>query len=202
MIYDEASHMSAMVEDLLYLSRIESGELALQLDDVDLNALLSATARRFRYQAETSDVALRLSATGGVVRADERRLEQVCANLLDNAIRFAPAGTEVLFTSRAEGAGAVLEVHNAGEPIPAEDLPHVFDRFYQGDPARGRGHAGLGLAIVQELVQAHGGQVSVRSSAATGTTFTVRLPRSGPPETAPRQPNGAAEPVEEQRWAT
>ena len=201
-IYDEASHMSGMVEDLLYLSRIESGELALQLDDVELDALLSATAGRFRYQAETSDVALRLSANGGVVRADERRLEQVCANLLDNAIRFAPAGTEVLLASRSEGASVVVEVHNAGEPIPAQDLPHVFDRFYQGDPARGGGHAGLGLAIVQELVQAHGGDVSVRSNAAAGTTFTVRLPRNGPPETAPQQPNGPSEPVEERRWVT
>jgi signal transduction histidine kinase len=73
-------------------------------------------------------------------------------------------------------------VHNGGDPIPPEALPHVFDRFFQGDPSRRRGgHQGLGLAIVHELVQAHGGTVAVQSASSSGTTFTVRLPLAGPP---------------------
>ena len=179
-IHDEAEHMSALVEDLLYLSRIDAGELALTLDDVNIDALVQAMAQRFGYQAEQNEVALRFALQAGVVRGDGRRLEQVFTNLIDNAIRFAPRGSEVLLRSYRDGAIVAVEVHNAGPPIAAEALPHVFDRFYQGDPSRRRGHQGLGLAIVQELVQAHGGNVSVQSAAESGTTFTVRLPGAGP----------------------
>ena len=183
-IHDEAEHMGALVEDLLYLSRIESGELILQTDQVDLDALLTASARRLRFQAESNEVTVRLAVGSGTIQADGRRLEQVFANLLDNAIRFAPAGSEVLVRSYRAGDRVGVEVHNGGEPISEQDLPHVFDRFYQGDPARKRGHAGLGLAIVHELVHAHGGEVVAQSAADSGTTFTVWLPRGGPePET-------------------
>jgi signal transduction histidine kinase len=137
-------------------------------------------ALRFGYQAEVNEVSLRFALQAGVVRADGRRLEQVFTNLIDNAIRFAPRGSEVLLRSYPDGAHAAVEVHNGGEPIPADALPHVFDRFDQGDPSRRRGHQGLGLAIVQELVQAHGGTVSVQSAYGSGTTFTVRLPAAGP----------------------
>lgn len=176
-IHDEAEHMGALVEDLLYLSRIESGELTLQTDLVDLDALLTASARRLRFQAESNEVTVRLAVGAGTIQADGRRLEQVFANLLDNAIRFAPAGTEVLVRSYRAGARVGVEVHNGGEPISEKDLPHVFDRFYQGDPSRKRGHAGLGLAIVHELVHAHGGEVVVQSAKDSGTTFTVWLPQ-------------------------
>lgn len=188
-IHDEAEHMSALVEDLLYLSRIDSGELALSLDDVNIDALVQAMALRFGYQAEANEVSLRFALQAGVVRGDGRRLEQVFTNLIDNAIRFAPRGSEVLLRSYSDGTFVAVEVHNGGEPIPPDALPHVFDRFYQGDPSRRRGHQGLGLAIVQELVQAHGGTVSLQSGAESGTTFTVRLPVAGPALEA-AQPSG------------
>ena len=183
-VHEEAERMRALVDDLLYLSRIESGELRLAAGPVDLDALAAAAARRFRYQAEQAGVSLRLEPGGAAVSGDERRLEQVLANLLDNAIRFAPAGSEVsVRTRREDGGGAAVAVHNGGEPIPADDLPHIFDRFYQVDRARaGGGHSGLGLAIAGELAQAHGGTIGVRSSAAEGTAFTVRLPASIPPD--------------------
>ena len=183
-VREEAERMRALVDDLLYLSRIESGELRLAAGPVDLDALAAAAARRFRYQAEQAGVALRLEAGGAAVSGDGRRLEQVLANLLDNALRFAPAGSEVsVRTRREDGGGAAVVVHNGGEPIPAADLPHIFDRFYQADRARaGGGHSGLGLAIAGELAQAHGGTIGVRSSAAEGTAFTVRLPASIPPD--------------------
>jgi len=117
------------------------------------------------------------------VKADGRRLEQVLANLVDNAIRFSPHGGEVQLRTFELPGEVGIEVHNDGEPIPAEGLPHVFDRFYQADFSRSDSrHSGLGLSIVHELVQAHGGVTQVRSSEADGTTFSVRLPIAGPPE--------------------
>lgn len=178
-ILDESERMGALVEDLLYLSRIESGELVLQLDEVDLDAVLAATANRLRFQTEAADVTVRLVLHGAPLRADSRRLEQLCANLLDNAIRFSNAGGEVVIESSMAERAAVFTVHNTGAVIAPEQLPHVFDRFYQGDPSRGGPHSGLGLAIVQELVHAHGGEVTVRSTEDAGTTFTVRLPHNG-----------------------
>jgi signal transduction histidine kinase len=146
---------------------------------LDLAAVVRSAAQRFRLQAEAAGVSIRVALNGAPVLADERRIEQVLANLLDNAIRFATAGSEVLLRTARVPGGVLLEVHNGGEPIPPEDLPYLFDRFYQVDRARTRGdrlHSGLGLAIVRELVQAHGGDVSVQSSRDGGTVFTVRLP--------------------------
>ena len=181
-VHEESERMRALVDDLLYLSRIESGELHLERDRVDVDALLAATVRRLRYQAEAAEVSVRLELAGGPAHGDERRLEQVFANLLDNAIRFAPAGSAVVVGTAREDDFAVTEVQNGGAPIAADELPHIFDRFYQVDRARtGSGHSGLGLAIVGELVQAHGGTVDVRSSAEEGTVFTVRLPAHAPP---------------------
>ena len=123
---------------------------------------------------------MRVSTDGTRVLADERRVEQVLANLVDNALRFAPAGTEVLLRTARIPGFVLIEVHNGGDPIPAEDLPHLFDRFYQVDRARtrsgGQVHSGLGLSIVRELVQAQGGEVAVQSSRDAGTVFSVKLP--------------------------
>jgi signal transduction histidine kinase len=176
-VHQEAERMRALVEDLLYLSQIEAGQLPLTLEPVALDDVVAAAAQRFRYQAETASVTVRQALDGAPVLADERRLEQVLANLLDNAIRYAPAGSEVLLRTARVPGSVLIEVHNGGEPIPPEDLPRVFDRFYQVDRARTRaGHSGLGLAIVRELVQAHGGEISVQSTREAGTVFTVRLP--------------------------
>ena len=191
-IHDEAEHMSALVEDLLYLSRIDSGELALTLDEVNIDTLVQAMALRFGYQAEVNEVSLRFVLQAGVVRGDGRRLEQVFTNLIDNAIRFAPRGSEVLLRSYVDGAFVAVEVHNGGAPIAPDALPHVFDRFYQGDPSRRRGHQGLGLAIVHELVVAHGGTVAAQSATDSGTTFTVRLPVDGPAAEAPHHSMSAS----------
>ncbi len=168
--------MRSLVDDLLYLSQLEAGQSSLTLERIDLDAAVAATANRFRYQAEAADVEISLDLAGDAVLADERRIEQVLANLLDNALRFAPPGSEVALARRARGRMGLREVHNTGEPIPPDDLPNIFDRFYQVDQARTRnGHSGLGLAIVRELVQAHGGEVTAQSSPEAGTLFSVRL---------------------------
>ncbi len=189
-VHEEAERMRALVEDLLYLSQIEAGQLPISLEPMNIDDLVSAAARRFRYQAEMAEVEIRLALDGAVVLADERRMEQVLANLMDNAIRYAPAHSEVLLRTVQLPGAVLVEVHNGGEPIPADDLPHVFDRFYQVDRARTRdGHSGLGLAIVRELVQAHRGEVSVQSVAGVGTVFTVRLPVATVARGAGRSPH-------------
>jgi signal transduction histidine kinase len=184
-IYDEAERIRVLVDDLLYLSEIESGTLQLTLDQVDVDSVVADTARRFRYQAEQAGVQVRVALDGGEIRADARRVEQILANLTENAIRFAPSGSEVLLRTYRLGGFAggevAVEVHNGGTPIAPEHLPYLFERFYQADGSRSdERHKGLGLAIVRELVQAHEGQVAVESGADAGTVFTVRLPVAGP----------------------
>ena len=180
-IHEEADRIRLLVDDLLYLSEIESGALRLELDQIDIDAILEGAVTRFRFAAEEARVELRTHLAGERIAADGRRMEQVIANLLDNAIRFAPAGSAVTLSSRRVARGVLVEVNNAGDPVPPEQLERLFDRFYQADPARAGGrHRGLGLAIVQELVQAHGGTVSIESTAERGTTASVFLPTGGP----------------------
>lgn len=187
LINEEADRIRRLVDDLLYLSEIESGTVHLDLEDVDIDGLIEGTLRRLRLQAEEGEVELVAVPGAGTIRADGRRLEQVLANLVDNAIRFAPRGTPVTVTGTQVADGVLVEVHNGGEPIPEADRTRVFDRFYQVDRARRAGrHRGLGLAIVHELVQAHGGTVAVDSSAERGTTFSVFLPLAAQGGPTPR----------------
>lgn len=193
-VYEEAERIRVLVDDLLYLSEIESGTLQLALERVDVDAIVADTTRRLRYEAESAGVTLRHALDGGELIADARRLEQILANLTDNAIRFAPAGNEVLLrTYRLDGHVAV-EVHNGGPAIAPQHLPYLFERFYQADGSRSdERHKGLGLAIVKELIQAHEGTVAVESSDDAGTVFTVRLPVDGPAHrVAATAPTGTA----------
>lgn len=177
LINEEAERMRLLVDDLLYLSEIESGAVRLRVEQVDLDGIVEGTMRRLRPQAEDRGVEIVAQTGAGTIHGDGRRLEQVLANLVDNAVRFAPPGSAVTVTASQVADGALIEVHNSGDPIPPADRERVFDRFYQVDRARGPGrHRGLGLSIVQELVQAHGGSVSVDSTAERGTTFSVFLP--------------------------
>ncbi len=177
LITEEAERIRLLVDDLLYLSEIESGTVHLEIEEVDVDGLIEGAVRRLRLPAEDHDVDLVPVLGGGTIHADGRRLEQVLANLIDNAIRYTPAGQAVTISTRQVADGVLLEVHNPGEPIPEVDRQRVFDRFYQVDRSRSPGrHRGLGLSIVHELVQAHGGTVSVDSTAEAGTTFSVFLP--------------------------
>src|SRR5690606_18147678 len=160
LISDEAQRIRRLVDDLLYLSEIEAGTVHLDLEDVDLDGLVEGTTQRFRLQADEREVELVTDVHSGSLQADGRRLEQVLANLVENAIRFAPPRTAVTITTSEVADGVLIDVHNGGAPIPAEDRDRVFDRFYQVDRSRSPGrHRGLGLSIVHELVHAHGGRV-------------------------------------------
>ena len=178
-INDEAMRMRGLVDDLLYLTQVERGEFTMQLDDISPTELLVATRERFERRASQSGVDLRLEAgETPSLRADGRRLEQALANIVDNAVRHTPSGGTVTLTSKTNNGHVELSVHNTGSIIAGEALPHVFDRFFQSDPdgARADANMGLGLAITKEIVEAHGGDVTVQSSEEQGTEFLIKMP--------------------------
>ncbi len=179
-IYSEAARMYRMVLDLLDLARLDAGTADLKRAQVDLNALLQNLVERFSLQARQANVNLTLESTPlPSILGDGDRLAQVFSNLVDNAFKFTPAGGRIALRSRMVEGFAEVQIADTGAGIPQEALARIFDRFYQADPARkgGKSHgAGLGLAIVQQIVRAHGGKISVHSVVGQGSVFSVRLP--------------------------
>ncbi len=179
-IHEESNRMRALVDDLMLLSQIESGQVAMQHAHVDVRQLLERTIERFQFAIRDAGIEPRLRVEPvSEVHGDERRLEQVFSNLLQNAVRHTPRGGTITVRARTLAGGHVsIGVHNTGSVIPKEDLPRVFERFFQVDRARARkgGSSGLGLSIVSEIVEAHGGTVRAISSELDGTEFIVILP--------------------------
>ena len=180
-IYNESARMHRMVLDLLDLARLDAGTADLKLSPLNMPALLNSIAEKFSPMANKAGVMISVIASADlpVLLADGDRLAQVFTNLVDNALKFTPAGGTInLQAEMVQGEMQVL-VSDTGRGIPASALAHVFDRFYQADFSRsgGKKHgAGLGLAIVLEIVQAHGGRINVRSQEGVGTSFIVNLP--------------------------
>jgi signal transduction histidine kinase/ActR/RegA family two-component response regulator len=185
-----------LVEDLLDVSRIAAGKVSLQLETVDLAAILGARAEVARAAAAAKGITLevRLAAPPDAVRGDPARLSQVFENLLSNAIKFTPEGGHVrLALERADGQ-ALVTVSDTGIGIPAQVLPHVFEAFQQADSSitRRYGGLGLGLSIVRRLIEMHGGSIETESAGEDrGATFRVRLPLAPRPAAA----EGAALPA-------
>ena len=191
-IHDEAERVQALVEDLLFLSEIESGQVPLLADAVDIGVLTARAARRFGERFEERGISLTVSTTpagagagsgeSGValtVRGDAAKLERILDNLLDNALKYTPHGGRVM-VSASGGVEVTVSVFNSGSFIPPEEVPRIFERFYRLDRARSgaqRG-SGLGLAIARELAELHGGSLEATSDA-EGTTFRLRLPAAG-----------------------
>jgi signal transduction histidine kinase len=209
-IGEEAERMRRLVEDLLYLGRIESGEITLEREPIDLADLARAAQSRFTFRAQETETHLRILADDYVpMIGDPHRLAQVLDNLLDNAFKHTPPGGTVSVVARRDVprapnarlprpvASAVLSVHNTGSVIPAEETDRVFERFYQLDKARaGQGGRGLGLAIAREIVQSHKGRIEVESSAEQGTTFTLRFPLLESAASSPLSSAESGRPVE------
>ena len=180
-IYNESERMHRMVLDLLDLARLDAGTADLKMSLVDLQLLLGSIVEKLSLQAQNKDVMLALDIQPNMPTpvADGDRLAQVFTNLVDNAIRHTKAGGQVKLYVTATSTELEIKVIDTGVGIPADALPHIFERFYQIDPSRigGDKHGvGLGLAIVQEIVAAHSGRITVRSQEGLGTTFTVHLP--------------------------
>jgi two-component system phosphate regulon sensor histidine kinase PhoR len=184
----EVDTMTQMVEELLELSQIESGQASLQLGPTAVADLVMIPLERLRQQAERNNLrlALELPVELPHVLADVGRMHQVVTNLLHNAIKFTLPGGEVRITAAVddlENPGEVIvEIHDTGVGIPRRDLPRIFERFYKSDRARTRnlGGTGLGLAIARHIVQAHGGRIWAKSKEGKGSTFYFSLPVASP----------------------
>ena len=175
----QVDRLTALVGQLLEQARAESGQLKLDIRDVDLEEVAQPIVASFEQQASNKGVTLELAALRPVrVEADPDRLAQVFVNLIDNALRHTSGGGRIRVELDARDSDAVLRVRDTGEGIPYRDLPHIFERFYVVDRSRtrGTGGAGLGLAIVKGIVDAHGGAISAESMLGRGTAFTIRLP--------------------------
>ncbi|HVG96417.1 MAG TPA: ATP-binding protein [Chloroflexota bacterium] len=195
-INEESQRMRRLVEDLLYLSRVESLDVTAAESPVDVAALLREAWRRLQLTAEQRDLRIALSVPDlPPVSGDADQIDRLFGNLLENAGKYTPNGGRIDVAGRVAGGALVVTVHNSGSVIPAEDLPHVFERFYRVDKSRAREveGSGLGLAIAQEVAQRHRGRIEVASGARTGTTFTVTLPLGQAPAPAGRRrPAGPA----------
>ncbi len=181
-----ARRLASLLDDLMDLSRIESGALRLEPEPLDAAEVVSHLLVELEERLAQASLESDLHVEGdGRLRANRRALEQVLQNLIDNAIKYTEAGGRVLVGVRSETGRVRIEIADSGIGIPARDLPRVFERFYRVDPGRSRalGGTGLGLSIVKHLVQAMGGEITVRSQLGRGSTFTVTLPVA--PESAP-----------------
>ncbi|HWQ62251.1 MAG TPA: HAMP domain-containing sensor histidine kinase [Negativicutes bacterium] len=179
-IVAESRHIDRLIHDLLDLSQLEAGELAVIPEKLDLAAFLAGETAKYDHLLADKDLSLRVDVPAGLpaVLADPGRLAQVMTNLISNASRYSPAGETIDVTARHKDGKATVAVSDRGPGIPSEDQPYVWDRFYRVDKSRSRsgGGTGLGLAITKRLVQAMGGEASLASDPVRGTTVTFTLP--------------------------
>ncbi len=169
--------MDGLVRDLLDLSKIEAGKSLPHFETLRLKDLMSAVAESLRLQVEAKGIALvtDLPADLPEVRADRTQMERVISNLVTNAMRHTERGGEIKISAARRDGHVAVSVCDTGGGIPPEYLPHIFDKFVQVQNAPAGG-AGLGLAISKEIVEAHGGHISVQSEVRRGSTFTFTLP--------------------------
>jgi signal transduction histidine kinase len=172
---EEVGRMTRLVADLQVLSAADAAGFSLDRAPTQLDGLVKQVAGEFAGLFEGAEVRLETDLAPLTAPLDRVRVSQVVANLLSNALKFTPQGGQVRVQLQADGDHAVLRVADSGPGIPAEELPHVFDRFWRGPTARASG-TGIGLTVVRELVAAHGGTVEAASQPGHGATFTIRLP--------------------------
>ena len=178
-IAGEAERLEKLTSQVLSLEKMQNGEAALTQTDFDINALLRATAEVFEGSCRKKKIRIRLLLTGTElpVRADRAKIQQVLYNLLDNAVKFSNKNAAIELESAIRHGKCFVSVRDEGTGIPAADLPRIWDRFYKGDPSRGKDRAGsgLGLSIVKEIITAHGQTITVTSTENTGTEFVFSL---------------------------
>ncbi|MEC5396636.1 sensor histidine kinase [Uliginosibacterium sp. H1] len=181
-IIRNAMTLKHLVDDLLDVSRIMAGKLEIQPVETDLTGCVEAALETMKPMADAKQIALVQSdRTSLPAVADPHRMQQVVWNLLSNAVKFSPRDSRVEITAQRIGVVAVIEVADNGPGIPDSLLPHIFERFHQGDDplVRSQGGLGLGLSIARHIVEAHQGSIEVRNRAGGGASFSVRLPLRG-----------------------
>jgi signal transduction histidine kinase len=176
-ILNECDYMDHLVDDLLLLSRLDAHRLKLELGPVSLADLFAEITRQVERLADTGNISIVVGSNAGQVRADAARLRQVLLILLDNALRFTPAGGSVRLEARPEGKWTRIWVADTGRGIDRRHLPHLFDRFYQvpGDANESNRSNGLGLSIARALIEAQGGSIRIESTPGKGTVVSLLL---------------------------
>lgn len=199
-----AYNLKRLVNDLLDMSSILSGKMRIESTELQLSEVLKESVETMRPYADESKVDLNLKVARDAalftVKGDRSRLNQTFCNVLHNAIKFSPAGSEVQVSCEINESEVAIRIEDQGEGIPAEFLPHVFERFRQVDGSRTRAHGGLGLglALVKSFVEAHGGAVEAGSEGqGHGSVFVIKLPGQAPPWQESAKPEGRLEPDEE-----
>jgi signal transduction histidine kinase len=177
-INKDARRLARLISDMLDLDRLESGRMMLKSEAVDFNRIVADTAARFRLDTPKHPIELKLDPLVPALSADPDRLAQVVTNLLSNAIKYSPNGGPVELTTRREDDAVTFTVRDHGVGIPGDHLEKIFDRYSRVESAETRGvqGTGLGLPIVRQIVQMHGGKVWVTSQLAAGSTFHVEFP--------------------------
>jgi signal transduction histidine kinase len=180
-LHQEALLLNRLIGDLRTLSLAETGQLNLEKQATDLGKLVQRVVDRLSLRAEEKKISIKteLAEDLPIIQADPERMRQVITNLVDNALRYTPAGTIITVAAHLSSGNIEMSVSDDGPGISPEDIPNVFDRFWRAEKSRSRvtGGSGLGLAIVKQLIEAHGGNISVVSEGLTkGTAFKLILP--------------------------
>lgn len=181
-LHEETQVLNKLIDDLRTLSLADVGELALTLMPTSPQAMLARVAGRHALSAQQKDITLRVDAEDNLpaVRVDPERMNQVFDNLVANALRYTPQGGEIRLAAQVDEKKMRITVSDNGSGIAPQDLPHIFDRFYRGDPSRPQnGESGLGLAIARSIIEAQSGTIEATSSLGQGTTFSIFLPLAG-----------------------
>jgi two-component system, OmpR family, phosphate regulon sensor histidine kinase PhoR len=174
----EVDSLTQMVNELIELSRLETGKADLKREPLNLNLLLKQLIDYIAPQAKRKNITLTGNFLDGLppLNADKERLRQAVINILHNAVKFTPEGGKITLSTRVVDGEAVVDVTDTGIGISAEDLPHIFERFFKADKSRAGEGSGLGLAIARHIVHAHGGEIRVQSQEGQGSTFSFTLP--------------------------
>ena len=181
-IYDDSDRLARLIEDLLDLSKIESGKLKLVLKVCEIKPVIDKVISGLENRIKSKSLKLNVNIPRNIsrIKADEARIAQVLLNLIDNAIKYTNTGDKIIVSARNVDGFVRVDISDSGIGIPEKDLPRLFERFYRIDKARSRelGGTGLGLSIVKHIVQAHKGEVSVQSTLEQGSTFSFTLPKA------------------------
>jgi signal transduction histidine kinase len=178
---EEADRVDTMLHTLMDISEAETGTMALHREPVPLADLVQQTMDLYEDAAEAHGLVLTADVADGlVVSVDRTRLRQVLANLVDNAVKYTPAGGRVHLHAAQDGGEAVVRVRDTGAGIEPDELPRIWERLYRGDRSRTTRGLGLGLSLVKAIVEAHGGRVSVVSRPGESSEFEVHLPLQAP----------------------
>jgi signal transduction histidine kinase len=190
-VRSSGAHLRGLIADILELSALESGELELSRNDVDLLPIAEEVVREARVTTQGKPLSIELDGTPTHAWADSRRIRQILGNVLGNAVKFTSEGSVRLEIGSEAGGWALIRITDTGPGIPAEDHAVIFEEYKQAGDARVQSTgSGLGLAITRRLVEMHGGSVELESSVGLGSSFSIWLPKN-PPETTPESDAGA-----------